>query len=132
MKLVIFSIPESVFIPTFIEELSKICQKLGFGTSVNILEEKDLKINEDATTNDLKHILNELLKCCGDPTNQIVFTANFYRAVSEGFGSTTKDTKIILKEIIKAKTNKEIKKYAEDLNMSFIFGLAERTLGLLR
>lgn len=132
MKLIIFSIPESVFIPTFIDELSNMCQKLGFGTKVNILEEKDLKTTEDTPTNDLKHVLNQLLKCCGDPTNQIVFTANFYRAVSEGFGSTAKDTKIILKEIIKAKTNKEVKKYAEDLNMGFIFGLAERTLGLLR
>lgn len=132
MKLIIFAIPNSIPVERIAEALSKEAKKLGFKTDLHVMDNCDFGITEFPPQLSQIQIIEDLVACCGNPNNRLNFTTNFYRAVSEGFGSNRKDVKIILKELIDGKNIPEVKQFAKDSNVSFIFELAERTLGMLR
>lgn len=131
MKLIIFAAPERVDSEAIVEELNKMAKNLGFITNLNIIENCDFSTKK-YTENPKITILKDIIRFCGNPENRLSFTTNFYKAISEGFGTTKKDTKIILNEIITGKEDPNVVTFAKNNRISFIFDLAERTLGMLR
>lgn len=132
MKLIVFAIPDSVASEEIIKVLNWKAKKLGFTTNVHVIEKCDLNITEDLQTNPIIEIIEKILEICGNPLNRLRFTTNFYRAINEGFGTTKKDTKILLNEIIQGRKEDNVILFCKQNNIEYIFDLAEQTLGILR
>lgn len=133
MKLIIFTTPNEVKLEGVIKLLNKEFKKLGFITNVHVLESTDINVTKTEPENPTLELIEKIIIACGgNPSNRLKFTTNFYRAVSEGFGGTETDVKVILNEIIKAKNDERINVFCKNNNIDYIFSLAEQTLGMIR
>lgn len=130
MKLVIFTVPNSTSSLDLVEALSEVLHNLNVRTTVNILEENDLSCNPTGLPQ--IQIIDEFIDCCGSPENKLTFTTNFYRTISEKFGGTTRDVKVVLNELIESRKIPEVKEYANKRNVGYIFDLAANALGMIR
>lgn len=131
MRLVVFTVPDELKLEVLENALKDALSDCSIRTHVHIFNKEDIETSIANTPVQIK-MLRKIREICGDPTNRIAFTANFYRAVNEGFGLDDNNARVILTTIIEGRGVPAVHNYAEKLEMPFIFELAERTLGFIR
>ena len=131
MKLIIFGLPDEIHDGEIKKNLDEMLKKMSIVGKAIILEKEDIEFQKMERPIQC-NIIDDILGTCGNPAFVLDFTANFYRALTNCFGSSEKDVKIILNELLKGAENPIVVKYAQIKKIPYIFDLAKTALGMIR